>query len=148
MNKNLKKFMEEVTKEEKLRNRVIQINKDYEDKDDNIRELITFAKEIGINLNVEDFEPEDVEELSEEELDSVVGGKMVDYGLSWKHAYSSDCFCAVGGGGTADSMQKTCACVVGGAGEMTAYGKRECNANEAVLVCFLCGTAPTFYPQG
>ena len=50
-------------------------------------------------------------ELDADELDAVAGG--------------GDCYCAIGGGGTADEDAKTCACVLGGGGEYD-YGSPRC----------------------
>lgn len=63
--------------------------------------LIAIAKELEIDLAEVDFvDPE--EEMSQAELANVAGG--------------GECYCALGGGGTADAYGHVCACVVVGIG--------------------------------
>ena len=94
MSENLQKFLEAVSKNDELIEKVNNMNKD---------ELFVLAKEMGLPLTDADFEKPAVE-LSDDELDTVAGGSNVD------------CACAMGGGGTGDNNDKTCACVLAGAG--------------------------------
>jgi predicted ribosomally synthesized peptide with nif11-like leader len=95
MNENLKKFLEKVSEDKALAEKV-SAEKDP-------AALIPLAKEMGIELNEADLK-KPVEELSDDELDTVAGGGDVS------------CACAMGGGGTKDANDKTCACVLAGVG--------------------------------
>ena len=95
MTDNLKAFLEKASCDKELMEK-ISTEKDPQ-------ALIALAKEKGITLTEEDFK-RPVEELSEDELDTVAGGGDVS------------CACAMGGGGTKDNNDKTCACVLAGVG--------------------------------
>lgn len=99
MTENLKKFLEKVSEDKALAEKV------GAEKDP--AALIALARELGVELTEADF-ARPVEELNEAELDTVAGGGDVS------------CACAMGGGGTKDGNDKTCACVLAGAG----YSKR------------------------
>ena len=103
MTENMKKFLEAVSKNDELIEKVNKMEKD---------ELVTLAKEMGITLTDADLE-KPAEELSDDELDTVVGGSDVD------------CACAMGGGGTGDDNDKVCACVIAGVGH-TDEGSERC----------------------
>lgn len=103
MSEKLKKFLEMVSQNEEM---VAKVNA-AKDQDT----LIALAKELGVVLTAADFE--DNYELSDDELDAVAGGDAVN------------CACAMGGGGSGDSNDKTCACVAAGAG-LTKGGKQRC----------------------
>lgn len=103
MTENMKKFLEEVSKNEELCAKVSSADKET---------LIAMAKEMGIVLGDADFEQK-AEELSDDDLDVVSGGGDVS------------CACAMGGGGTKDSNDKTCACVLAGAG-YSRQGRERC----------------------
>lgn len=103
MNENLKKFLEEVSKNTELTEKV--------GKETDVNALIAMAKEMGIMLTAADFEKP--KEMSDDELDAVAGGGDVS------------CACAMGGGGTKDSNDKTCACVLAGAG-YSQSGRERC----------------------
>ena len=94
MNENLKKFLEEVSKDAALSEKV------GGEKD--TTKLIELAKELGIALTAADFAESN--EISDDDLDAVSGGSDVS------------CACAMGGGGTKDTNDKTCACVLAGVG--------------------------------
>ena len=94
MTENLQKFLEAVSKNEELVEKVGKADKEA---------LIAIGKEIGFELTDADFE-QPVTELSDDDLDNVAGGSDVS------------CACAFGGGGTADQNDKTCACVLAGVG--------------------------------
>lgn len=94
MNENMKNFLEAVSKDDELCTKVGQMNKD---------ELLALAGEMGLPLTEQDLQ-KPVEELSDDDLDTVAGGSDVS------------CACAMGGGGTKDDNDKTCACVLAGAG--------------------------------
>lgn len=93
MNDNMKKFLEAVSKNDELSKKINTMTKE---------ELVALAKELGIELNGDDFAQES--ELEKDELEVVTGG--------WK-----DCFCVAGGGGKADEDGKACACVAFGGGQ-------------------------------
>lgn len=94
MSENLKKFLEKVSEDKALAEKV-SAEKDA-------AALIALAKEMGFELTEEDLKKP--AELTDDELDTVAGGGDVS------------CACALGGGGTKDSNDKTCACVLAGAG--------------------------------
>ena len=95
MTENLKKFLEKVSEDAALAAKV------GAEKDP--AALIALAKEMGFELTEDDFK-RPVEEVSDDELDAVAGGSNVS------------CACALGGGGTKDTNDRTCACVLAGAG--------------------------------
>lgn len=103
MTENLKKFLEEVSKDKELAEK-ISAEKD-------VSVIIETAKEMGFTLTEEDFAEN--HELADDDLDSVAGGSDVS------------CACALGGGGTKDNNDKTCACVLAGAG-YTKTGRERC----------------------
>ena len=92
MSENLNKFLELVSKDAELVEKVRTAD---------METLITIAKEVGIVLTEADLTPPSTE-ISDDELDVVAGGK--------------DCYCAIGGGGSGDDSDKTCACVGSGVG--------------------------------
>jgi len=95
MTENMRKFLEAVSQNEEMTAKVGAMGKE---------ELIALAKELGIELTEADLEKPAVQELDDDDLDTVAGGSDVS------------CACAMGGGGTKDSNDKTCACVLAGAG--------------------------------
>jgi predicted ribosomally synthesized peptide with nif11-like leader len=70
MNENLKKFLEEASKNEELKAKLAALT----DKDTAVAKAVELAKEYGFALTAEDFQPADGAELSLDELDSVAGG--------------------------------------------------------------------------
>ena len=103
MTENMKKFLEAVSKDEALAEKVSG------EKD--VNALIALAKELGVTLTAADFE--ESHEISDDDLDAVAGGGDVS------------CACAMGGGGTKDDNDKTCACVLAGAG-YSKTGRERC----------------------
>ena len=95
MTENLKNFLEAVSKDEALAEK---LGKEADNK-----AIIAAAKELGFALTEADFVQEP-EELYDDELDAVAGGTSVN------------CSCALGGGGAKDHNDKTCACVAVGLG--------------------------------
>lgn len=93
MTENIKKLLEMLSTNEELQDKLSKASKD---------EIISIAKDNGITLSDADFEQSG--EFSDDELDSVAGGKQ--------------CKCIFGGGGTGESSKdnKTCACVISGWG--------------------------------
>ena len=89
MNENLKKFLEEASKNEELKAKLTALT----DKETAVEKAVEIAKEYGFTLTAEDFQPADGAELSLDELDQVAGG-------AW---------CLVIGGGS------RCNCVTNGA---------------------------------
>lgn len=93
MKENLKKFLEAVSQNEELAKKINTLS---------MEDILALAKEMGIALTEEDLTTPQT--LDDADLETVAGGK--------------ECFCAMGGGGTADSpIEKTCACVTVGVGE-------------------------------
>ena len=70
MNENLKKFLEEASKNEELKAKLAALT----DKETAVEKAIELAKEYGFALTAEDFQPADGAELSLDELDRVAGG--------------------------------------------------------------------------
>lgn len=103
MTENMKKFLETVSQNEELTNKIGTLDKEG---------LIALAKALGITLTEADF-AQPTGELDDDELDAVAGGSDVN------------CACAMGGGGTKDSNDKTCACVLAGAG-YSKNGRERC----------------------
>ena len=103
MTENMKKYQELITSDEEAQKKLNE--QAAESIQEAKRNIIADAAEKGITLTEEDFaDTADTGELSEDELEAVAGGKQ--------------CYCVLGGGGTAThSTEKTCACVLGGSGE-------------------------------
>ena len=93
MNENVKKFFELLSKDKELAKKVCAMTE--------LEEIIALAGELGCPLTEADFEAPNGE-MSEDELNAVAGG--------------GDCYCAVGGGGTAKNDDNACGCVALGFG--------------------------------
>lgn len=104
MTENLKKFLEKVSEDKALAEKV--------GNEADPQKLIALAKELGFELTEADLEKK-AEEIDDDDLDTVAGGGDVS------------CACAMGGGGTKDSNDKTCACVLAGAG-YSKQGRERC----------------------
>ena len=91
MNENLKKFLEEASKNEELKARLAALT----DKETAVEKAIEIAKEYGFALTAEDFQPADGGELSLDELDSVAGGWCLSPGggssVTKKRPYCEKC---------------------------------------------------------
>ena len=74
MNENLKKFLEEASKNEELKAKLAALT----DKETAVEKAIEIAKEYGFALTAEDFQPVDGGELSLDELNAVAGGRSDD----------------------------------------------------------------------
>ena len=98
MTENLKKFVEEASKNEELREKLMKLKEGEES------QAILIAREYGFELTEEDLKPEDDEKLSLDEIDTAAGGGV--------------CGCAIGGGGTPGGNDGTCACPVIGFGSV------------------------------
>ncbi len=125
MSDNMKKFLELVSKDEKLKQRMQSFN-DMEPAAA-ISAGIALAKELGIELSEADFAKEESgDELNDDELDAVAGGGSAD-GL---------CVCSLagGGGGTDrhDGDTYGCACAFYGQGG-------DGNADDFNCICVLGG---------
>ena len=94
MSENLKKLLEMISKNEELTAKISDMEKE---------ELLVLAKEWGLELTEADLEMPVEQELNDDDLDIVTGGKC-------------GCACSMGGGGTKDANDKSCACVVAGLG--------------------------------
>ena len=70
MNENLKKFLEEASKNEELKARLAALT----DKETAVEKAVEIAKEYGFTLTAEDFQPAENDELSLDELEKVAGG--------------------------------------------------------------------------
>ena len=108
MSDNMKKFLELVSKDENLKQKLQACN-DMEPADA-ISTSIALAKELGIELGEADFANEkSCGELSDDELDAVAGGSTDGF-----------CVCAFAGGGggidNKDNNKYGCACVMYGQG--------------------------------
>lgn len=73
MNENLKRFLEEVSKNEELKAKLTALT----DKETAVEKAVELAKEYGFTLTAEDFQPADGAELSLDELDQVAGDRRV-----------------------------------------------------------------------
>lgn len=110
MTENMKKFLEKVSADKALTEKVAKLDKDA---------VIALAKEFGFELTEADFAaPEG--ELASGELEAVTGG--------YKR-----CICVSGGGGKKDNEGDVCACVYGGAGLSKVDGEVRC-------LCAMAGT--------
>jgi len=83
MNENLKKFLEEASKNEELKAKLAALT----DKETAVEKAIEIAKEYGFALTAEDFQPADGGELSLDELDQVAGGWVMTCGQQQIHNY-------------------------------------------------------------
>ncbi len=105
MTENMKAFLDAISNNEELKEKVDEINKKEEEElKGHIAEYISLAKEVGITLTEEDFQPEKDAEMNDEELEAVTGGSLI---------------CGVGGGGYqcgcfVVGAVKGCGCVVVG----------------------------------
>ena len=70
MNENLKKFLEEASKNEELKAKLAALT----DKETAVEKAVELAKDYGFTLTAEDFQPADGGELSLDELNQVAGG--------------------------------------------------------------------------
>jgi len=104
MTENMKKFLEAVSKNDELIEKIGNMG---------LEELLALAKELGLALTEADLAQPAVQEMNDDELDTVAGGVDVS------------CACAMGGGGTKDNNDKVCACVIAGGG-FTKSGRERC----------------------
>lgn len=95
MTDSMKKFLEEVSKDKELHEKMNALKTP--------EEIIALAAEKGLALSEEDLKPEaSGEKLSDDEVEIVAGGNV--------------CVCVAGGGGKADRPEMVCACVGMGVG--------------------------------
>ena len=92
MTENMRKLLEIVSKDEALTAKIGAMG---------MEEILALAKELGIELTEADLQKLAVQELDDDDLDTVAGG------------------------GTKDNNDKTCACVLAGAGYST-NGRERC----------------------
>ena len=83
MNENLRKFLEEASKNEELKAKLSALT----DKETAVEKAIELAKEYGFSLTAEDFQPAEGEALSLDELDQVAGGWVMTCGQQQIHNY-------------------------------------------------------------
>ncbi len=126
MSENMKKFLELVSKDENLKQRM-QVCNDMEP-EKAIQAGIALAKELGIDLSEADLvKNESGDELNDDELDAVAGG--------------GGCACAAagGGGGTEiDGNTYGCACAFYGQGG-------DAHGHDFNCICFLGGLGEDYY---
>ena len=112
MTENLKKFLDAVSKDDALKEKLNALGSDH---DESVSGAISLAKEIGILLSKDDFEASEGE-VSDAELGTVSGGIKV----TPKDIVDGYCFClAAGGGGGKEEKEHDvfgCACVAYGQG--------------------------------
>ena len=94
MNENLKKFLEEASKNEELKAKLAALT----DKDTVAAKAVELAKEYGFTLTAEDFKPTDGAKLSLDELESVAGGDAW-CPAGWPGQDDSNCYCVMFGNG-------------------------------------------------
>lgn len=117
MTDHLKRWIELISSDEALKAEVEAALQGLE-KAEQIPLLIEFAKEHGVSLSEEDFEPEDKENLSLDELAAVTGGGSC---TCENNGFGSGdglvCFCQyVGSGIRGMAMPGSCFCERGGTG--------------------------------
>ena len=119
MSNNMKKFLELVSKDENLKQKMLACNDMEPEKA--IQAGIALAKELGIELSEADFaEEKSCGELNDDELDAVAGGgcncPSSGDGGGTTNGNTYNCICGLGGaGGTGDNYN--CLCHFGGYGE-------------------------------
>ena len=101
MNENMKKFLEEASKNEELKAKLAALT----DKDTAVAKAIEIAKEYGFTLTAEDFKPADGAELSTDELKAVAGGGDCIVAGGGKPVDPDDCSCAWFGNGSGNLIQ-------------------------------------------
>ena len=73
MTENLKKFLEEASKNEELKAKLAALT----DKETAVEKTVEIAKEYGFTLTAEDFQAAEAADLSPDELEQVAGGVCV-----------------------------------------------------------------------
>ena len=115
MTENLKKFLEAVSKDEALQ---AKVNALESNKETVMADIIALAKELGIELTEADFAQPDGE-ISEDELETINGGRDTSYGCPTSGTVNNSCYCAAAGGGGGKQKDDDiwgCACVAYGQG--------------------------------
>jgi len=122
---NVKKFYDALSNDKELQERASALNKEGEKPDEAAVKaaIIAFAKAEGYDFSAADLDTyaHTARPLTDESLDAAAGGVYS----------SSNCFCAVGGGGHDDESGHTCGCVVYGSGVKDNKGN--------VLACYFAG---------
>jgi len=115
MTENMKKFLEAVSTNEEMREKLAKVTEK--------EEIISRAAELGFELTAADFEQN--RELSDDELDAVAGGNdgvcvcVAAGGGGGKNGYGNTFGCACvgyGQGGDAKADHFNCFCTLSGAG--------------------------------
>ena len=116
MTDNLKKFLEEASKDQEF---IEKVNGTHAPE-----ALIALAAEKGFALTAEDLKPDQpTGELSEDELDAVAGGSAcacISFGLGEKEKADKQCICYAAGAGKGVENKKEvlrCGCATIGGGE-------------------------------
>ena len=115
MTENLKKFLEAVSKDEALQ---AKVNALESNKETAMADIIALAKELGIELTEADFAQPDGE-ISEDELETISGGRDTSCGCPTAGTVNNSCYCAAAGGGGGKQKDDDiwgCACVAYGQG--------------------------------
>lgn len=89
MSENLKKFLEEASKNEELRAKLEALT----DKSSVEEKAIEIAKEYGFTLSAEDFKTAEAYDLSQDELNQVAGGGCTSTGMN----DGANCICTEAG---------------------------------------------------
>ena len=76
MKENLKKFLEEASKNEELKAKLLALT----DRDTAAEKTVELAKEYGITLTAEDFKLDKDDKLSLDELENAAGGELIVVG--------------------------------------------------------------------
>lgn len=106
----VKEFYEALAKDKEMQERAQAMDGEKpENEEEALAAVVEFAKEEGYDFTAEELgeymESRKVEQLTDEELEQVAAGIVVD---GW------GCFCLMGGGGK--FPKGSCVCVVGGSG--------------------------------
>ena len=110
MTDNAKKFAEAVSKDEAMKKELEALGKN------DLAAVIKVAAKHGFTLTEEDFKADDMNEMNEDELETVAGGVCACPLAGGGTGNGKQCACVVSGKGRSDSG-KICFCVIGGSGE-------------------------------
>ena len=114
MTENMKKFLEEASKDKEYLEKV--------NKAETPEAVIALAAEKGFTLTAEDLKPDQPSgKLNDDELDAVAGGKA--------------CACVMGGGGEEGTNDRVCFCVGAGSGNGYEWDANT-NSLQFVVRCF------------
>jgi len=118
MTENAKKFLEEISKNEELMEKVDKAGKE---------EILAIARELNLELSDDDFNNSESEKMSEDELNTVIG--------------AGGCGCFGGGFGTLDGLE--CACFAAGAGACNSETSYCTGRGNGACACPFAGAGAT-----